>query len=89
MYTGGADPFAAWIARKTLCSNACVELASKGTGKMGESYTVVEVQSSDFGAAVVKEARCGEETGHRGDGDNVAFLHLEHARKKLSDENKM
>ena len=62
--------------------------------KIGESggalrLTVVEVQRSDLGAAVIEEAWRRDEARRRGDGDNVPLALREHPRQEFLDQHKV
>ncbi len=58
-------------------------------GSQQSRLTVIEIQCSDLSATIVQQAWSRREARHAGNGDDVTFLLLEHARKELLDQDKV
>lgn len=55
----------------------------------GFTLTVVEIQRRHLGAAVIDQSGSGDETRHRRNRDDMAFLRLQHAGQKLLDQDEV
>ena len=53
------------------------------------AQSLVECQRTRLGAAVINHLTQGHETGHTGNGDNMAVVLLDHSRQKLAHRQEM